>query len=318
MKLIIFFILILVNVVGMLAQSNTYNVPKKEREKDQIHNTYLLDNDLKIGLSVSKINTSSYFDLEGNTVAMFLDSNYLGQYDRLYTISLEKLSFEIFAKKKISEDFLIEVKVPVSNYSLNERYLELYDSINIQTLPKEDKANFSLFIVDYLETRGIYKFLKGQYDLDFGLTFRLPFGSENGVARNSRDFWSDNAIELLPEVKFGVNFEKFNLALKVAYNYRTEDLKDRLITSFQAGLYSIPESYISANIEWANSLTSFDNALPFEVRKEPNMENYLETNILFGLFLSDDLGVDFSYKIRLLGKNSWNYFGYKIGVFYNL
>jgi len=317
MKLLIFMLLLFITT-DIIAQSNTYNVPSKEKGNDKIYNTYLLDRDLKIGLSVSKLNSSSYFDIGGNTVTMFLDSSYLGKYNRLYTIEFEKLTFDLFVKKKVTEDFLVEVKVPISSYSLNERYLEIYDSINVQTIPREDKANLSLFIVDYVEAKGIYKLLKGKFDLDFGLTFRLPLGSENGVARNNMEFWSDNAIELLPEVKFGVNFEKFNFGLKVAYNYRTEDLKDRLITSFQAGLYSIPDSYITASFEWANSLTSFDNALPFDLRKEPNMEDYFDSNVLFGLLLSEDIGVDFSYKIRLLGKNSWNYFGYKIGVFYNL
>lgn len=303
---------------NLLSQSNTYNVPSREIGKNIKYDTYFNKRDLSFGLKMSKVNASSYFDKEGYTISTFLDTAYLGQYDRFYNIELEKLTFDLFANKRFGEKFSLEFRLPISYYTLDEVYAELYDTVNNQTLPKENKANFSLFIIDYLESKAIYSLMEGTFDFDLAMTFRLPFGSENGVAINSRGFWSDNAIELLPEFRFGVNMEKFNFGLGLAYNIRGEDLEDRLMTRFYIGLYSIPDSYISANFEWANSLVSFDQAVPFNVRKEPNVEDYFETNILFGVLLTDDIGLDFSYKIRLLGKNSWNYFGYKLGVFYRL
>lgn len=318
MKLLLLNLILFVSFIDLIAQSNTYNVPDREKKKISNYRTFFDVKDYKIGLSLSKVNASSYFDIDGNTVSTLIDTAYLDEYSRLYTIEFEKLTFDLFSTIKVTNNFLIQVHLPLSSYSLNEKYLEIYDSVNNQILPKVDKANFSYFAADYLESKSLYKLTEGMVDLNLALTFKLPFGTENGVAVNTRDFWSDYAIELLPEINFGLNFEKFNVSMAVLYDYRTEDLKDLLISRLTLGLYSIPDTYIGANFEWANSLISFDNALPFNTRKEPSMENYLKSNVYFGILLSKELGVDFNYSITFFGKNSWNYFGYRLGVFYNL
>lgn len=318
MKFSIIIAILLISYNIIFSQSTNYNIPKKDINKEQIYNTYLLEKDTKFGISFAKVNASSYFDLDGNIVATFIDTNYLNQYNRLYTIEFEQITFDFNVKQKITNNLSLQVNVPISKYTLNERYSEFYDSTNAATLPKQDKANLSLLMVDYINTQGIYQILEGVYELNILCTLNMPLGNQDGVARNRSDFWSDYAIEILPEINFGLNFEKFHLDASMGYVVRSEDLKDLLLTKLNIGLYSIPDTYISANIEWANSLVSFDNALPFISRKEPNMENYLQSEFLFGILLNENISADFSYRIKLLGKNSWNYFGYKIGLSYNL
>ncbi|HRP02520.1 MAG TPA: hypothetical protein PLE30_07730 [Candidatus Kapabacteria bacterium] len=315
---IIIVLLFISNTYFLFSQSNTYNTPKREFKNEKQNNTYLLDNDTQIGITMTKLNASSYFDMDNNIVTTLVDTNYMNKYDRIYTFELEQLTLMLSAQQKIFDNLMLQMNLPISHYSLNEKYGTFYDSTSKTTLPKQDKANYSLFVFDYLETNAIYSIFQGQFDASLSLAFRLPFGGEYGVARNQGEFWSNNSIELQPNMNFAMNFEKFNVALSLGYNHRTEDLKDEFISELQIGLYSIPDTYISANLKWATPIISFDNALPFSIRNEPNMENYLQADVLCGVLLSEDIGINFSYTIKLLGRNSWNYYGYNVGLFYNL
>jgi len=317
MKKIIIFISILISFLPLCAQNSDYNVPKRERGIRSPYNSFLQKSDYRISLYFSKTSASSFFDQQSNSINGFTDTVYLGKYSRDFTFNFMKHTLNVKGEKLIDSTILLFANVPISNYSLDELYKEFYDSSSSVTLPRQDKAKYNLLIIDYLELGIEYAVLKGLFEVEFGASTKIPFGSENGVAKNSREFWSDNAFEILSGIKSSFNSEKYQINLSSYYNYRGEDLKNRIITQLSAGIFTIPDSYIGAGVEWALSLSNLSEAFPFDIHHEPDMEEYIDDNVKFGLLINENLGTEIGYRVRLTGKNSWDYSGYKIIFFIN-
>lgn len=317
-KILVLVLALVIISAELFSQSTTYNIPSEEVEAKESHNNYVKERDWKFFINYDYFSASSYIDKGNKEIVYLTDSSFLQKFNRDYLFTFSQSRITIGAKKMIDSSLFVSLEVPYSHYKLYEEYTQFTDTANNTTYTRGKKSELTLSQLDYLLLGGYYKFLRGTLGLDFNMTLKVPFGGDNLVSRSPKELWSDNCIELLPEIVMSLNFEKFLLQLSSGYNLRTEDLEDRLISRLKVGLYTIPDTYLGGELEWAQSLVSFDKAYPFDIHKEPNMENYLDARLVFGLMVADNFIADFKYKVRLMGSNTWVMGGYSVGLIYYL
>lgn len=278
----------------------------------------------------SKFNIDLNFNY--STSSSYFDKTSTQQYDYPDTLIVKKVNFpddtvtrkflyefreyglNIGANYKLTNRFVAGIELPISVYTLNEKYHQGDTTITDGNYQKGD----------YSIARFKYYGLKGQFLLDSGiltsttdLELRIPMNFSNGIQSGTNPIQIYQAYEIL--AGYGVNLNLGNgwLQGKVKYNYRTGDFRDRLMEMIEAGFTTVPGTYLKAFLEASQSLASYDKAVEFYPGKTILQDDYYALGIAFNIIFNNGFYTNFSYSIRLYGKNTMNLgsFNFNTGIF---
>jgi hypothetical protein len=300
------------------AQKREYNTPASVKKNTDYLSILKFGDKYCLSLRYSSFSSSAYYDYNSTLITQLSDSTLFAKDSIISNYNFEFIQTEIslIFEKYFSDDIKLKIELPFSNYSLNEKYINFYDTISKQRFSDINKADYSLFRLDNILAGGEYGERFGFFKPTAKLYFKIPTGSENGVFLNNRDFLSDGDFEILPGLDLYFYFKKAMIKIGSTYNFRTEDLKDRLITTFEGNIFSVPGTQLGAEFTYVQNIKGFDTANVFNIHKYPYSENYCEAGINFGIDIGADFIGSFSYKIRLFGTNSWNIAMYNIAFKY--
>lgn len=288
------------------SQENQYNIPKKEKDVI-IYNNYLKDKKYKFGISFFNHTANSIYDKDNNTIYSIFDTIS----KKLFNPQLNVNTLEIYSKLNFFNNYSINIRIPLSYYNLYEEYQSYFDSLLKENIPKSKKMESSFYNIDYINFEILCNLLKNDLFLDLLLGCNIPLVNKKNNQNNINIIYPFSVNTGLIST---INFEKFHLIYDLSYIIRSEGFSDNIYSTITFGIYTIPETYISLKGIFNKSLNKIENTL--DIYKLANNEDYIDTQISFGLIIYDDINLDLNYKLRVYGKNTWNLAGYKLGIIY--
>lgn len=311
-KFCLYFVLLLVIIPSdLFAQKQGYNIPSRKKKNNQEQTLFVPDYELM--LSFSYHNSSAYYDNEGNRISDLLDSITVEGLTRRYTFNLKRYMFDLGFKYFATEKLTLEAKAPLTFYKLDEIFSEFADIENQVIYPSGFKSQLSHTRIDYLGLAASYSLFDDEFINRFFTEVRIPTGANDGVASDSQEFWSDGALEIIPGFVVGASTDKFTIDIGAKYNYRAEDMTDRIMGNLNFALHTVPGTRFYGFIEGAYNIESNKNEnIVFDIRKMPWQDEYLDVGFGFQIVVSQRYIGDFSYIVRLDGKNAWNKAAYFI------
>lgn len=303
--------IIIMCMIAVSVPAHSQSMKKLKMPKKQTNHTW------DVFLGYENTNSAAFFNMNSKLTSILPDSSFDGTSANPipdYTFELNKYSTVIKAKYTPSSEISFAVKIPFSFYTLDERYTADSDSNNV----RQDKDYKNYFQIDYVSFAAEYILSDSKLKTTLTGEMRVPTSNYSGVIGNKKlDFGSDGAFELYAGTKLFYVEKNFNTGLTAQYNYRAEDLSDRLIVAGKFALSSVPGTEISATGTFSKSIESWDNVSLMNSRIFPTHEDYFDMGLSFMMYFSENLYCDFNYAVRLWGKNTWNYGGVNIGVGYS-
>lgn len=292
----IFFMLLLVPFTFLHSQTEFYSVKTFD-----------------IRIFGGKSNATSFYNLDGNTTFELPDKSLdEEQPERNYIFQYSAYESGIRAEYAPIENLVIYSEIPIIYHSLTTKAdTTIYDTISYKKITGE----YSLLQPSYYSIGGRYKFYSKLAYLAAMAELRIPPGFHSGIQNDpDYEFLSDGAFELNAGLLLGVKFEKGWLESSFSYFLRGEELVDYIKIHTELGLTTVPGTKLGAELDFIQSLGSFNEAVTFEPRLTTLQENIFQGGFIFQLFITDNFYVDFSYKICLFGKNTSNKSGYLLGA----
>ncbi len=315
MKKLLMLLLIITSFQFVYSQ----RVPKKVFE--------LKENKNFISLTYNSGVASGFYDLNGKFVTSLWDSTSFKDtitnepIHREYIFELQSYGIELGFNYNVADEFNITADIPITSYSLNERYVSkfIYDSLGylLGNLPKMNKADFSRTRVDYFGLGANYK--GSSDDLRYGANFqlRIPSSFESGQFDSSDTFLSDGAFAILVGGNIGYRMDKLTFDLASNYFFRTEDFKDQINSVFSVSFSGVEGTYIKGVVEYNKSMESFDNTPLLDYHREVVQDDYLAVGVGFKMLLGQDLSGEVNYRVKVSGTNSLNYNTFRITLGYS-
>lgn len=244
-------------------------------------------------------NGASYYDLKSEKIVQLVET--VDDQDLVYNFEFSRFRFGVYGEYSLSDDFAVFGRVPVSRYSLTERYSD-------DTAPSNPvRAEYTLFQPDYFALGGKYKFYdKNSYA---GAIFegRIPPGFRRGIIDDpDYDYLSDGAFEVLVGFAAGMEMETSAIESRIVYNFRDEELSDQVIIDLEAALRTVEDTRFYGLARFVQSTEGFEDARPYDPRETPLQSNYIDAGLGFEIIVND-LIAKTSYQVRLAGKNVPNY-----------
>ncbi|MBK9248977.1 MAG: hypothetical protein IPM69_12895 [Ignavibacteria bacterium] len=254
---------------------------------------------------------SSYRNLDGESAFYKLDTRDSINYPngRKYATELSGLLSGLYAEYGVSNDFTLLLDIPFGYFALHEVY-----STNQIVVDGETKYESSITQFPYFGFGTRWKMSVGKSVTALSLMMRIPPGFHNGVANDPHEFLSDNAMQVLGGIEFGLPFKDGWMVSTLKYNYRFEDLQDELAFHVEAGSQKIPNTFIKIYGDILQSMGSFSNVGDFNPRRTILQENYIAAGATFGVQVAENWYLDVDYSARFTGKNSWNIGTFAIGL----
>jgi hypothetical protein len=312
-----FAIILLIIVVfssDIFCQSPGYNVPsrKKKEEKEQINFTP----DFEFMLSFAYQMSSAYYDSGKNLVTDLLDSVTIPGITRTYTFNLKRYTFDFKLDYFATKDLKITAKAPLTFYYLDEIFLEYIDTVNLIRYMRGNKEQLTHTRIDYIGLSSTYSLFDSTFINRYSAEIRIPTGSTSGVYNDPQKLWSDGAFEFLTGLSIGYSGEKSTIEIGARYNYRAEDMTDRILGNLYFNLHSVPDTKFYGFVEGAYNISGANDNTKFNIRQMPWQDEYLDAGFGFEILVSKRYLGDFNYRIRLDGKNAWNQATYFINFAY--
>lgn len=313
-KIYLYFLLFVAFISSdLIAQNQGYNVPsrKKKTTKEQAP----FEADFELMLSFSYHTSSAYYNKNGDRVSDLLDSTTVEGLTRRFTFNLNRYMFDLGIKYFATDKLTLEAKAPLTFYKLDEIFTEFADIENQVIYPKEFRAQLSHTRVDYLGLSASYSLFEGDFINRYFAEVRIPTGQNNGVANDSQEFWSDGALEIIPGFVVGASTDKYTIEVGAKYDYRGEDMTNRVMGNLNFSLHTVPGTKFYGFVEGAYNVGMGNNDIineVFNIRKMPWQDEYLDVGFGFKIIMSQQYIGDFSYRVRLDGRNAWNQSAYFI------
>lgn len=290
------------------SQQQGYNIParKKREKKEQV----VFVPDYELMFSFSYHTSSGFFDKDGDLITNLPDSLSVEGLTRIYTFDLKRYSFELDFKYFASEKLTLSARAPLTFYFLDEIFTEYIDYEKQVAYPREFKDQFSHVRVDFIGLSATYALFDAAFINRYFAEVRIPTGFVDGVRNDDREFWSDGALEITPGFVVGTSSDKVTLEVGAKYNYRAEDMTDRVMGNLNFALHTVPGTRFYGFLEGALNVGMGDNDIieeVFNIRRMPWQDEYLDTGFGFKIAVDQQYLGDFSYRIRLAGRNAWNH-----------
>lgn len=247
------------------------------------------------------ISSSSYYDNESDQIVK-LNYEYEDETLRQYTFDYHSYSFGLKAEYSILDEVAVFAKLPFIYHTLDERWASDYDDVL-----RQDKAGYSHTRLDYFGLGARFKiFSFGLYSWS-NIELKIPSGFHNGVLNDTdNNFWSDGALEFTPSLFLGYDFSKSWIEAGASYNFRDEELTDRILVRAEAGVKTVESSALYLTFDYASNIDMYDEELEFNIYKIPVQDEFMSFGGGIYILFDDVLETELSYKVDLKGKNSWS------------
>ncbi|MDX9791065.1 MAG: hypothetical protein WC313_06110 [Candidatus Kapaibacterium sp.] len=299
----------------VISQTPGYNVPSRKRK--EVKEEVLFIPDHEVIFSFSYHTSSAYFNNDGKLVTDLpeTDTTLFPGVPRIYTFDLKRYSFELSYKYFASKQLNFGARLPFTIYNLDEMYTEYIDAINERLYSRDYRRRLSHSRVDFLGFNTEFKLLDSGFINKYTMEVRIPTGFNDGVKDDPMEFWSDGALELLPGFLVGYSNSKFTAELGAKFNYRGEDMTDRVIGNLNFALHSVPGTRLQGFVEGAMNVNMKGHDTDkevFDLTKMPWQDEYLDAGFGFNINFYKNYISEFSYIVRIAGKNAWNRAAYFI------
>lgn len=283
--LIIVFLVLFVSIGTINSQTNKKDIPKPIK--------------WEFGLKFVYSTASSFYNLNDSVITSmkYVSNDTLKQ----YTFDFYETKIKLLAHYYLFDKFLIFMNLPISFYSLEEKYLR--DDYGI----RENKKNYSLNRVDNIEIGLSKNWVLGSVSTGIASSVRIPTGFYNGLYNNPEyEFLSDGAFELHFETEVDVQIKQFTFENSIAIDFRDEEFENRIIWNSAIGVNSIPNTELLLFSEMSLSTAKFtSNTRHLVPHEEVAQENNYYAGAQFSILFSRNIGAKFGYQVSLAGKNSW-------------
>ncbi|MFP4529581.1 MAG: hypothetical protein ACLFQX_13625 [Candidatus Kapaibacterium sp.] len=269
-------------------------------------NSYALDlfdtdKSFRMSLMYNSRQGSSFYNMEGNIKTSLTETDDEGV-ERDYTFDFSKYSIGLSAEYRPGKHVSIYTEIPFAFYGLTEKFMMESD------LSRQVRAELSLSRFDYFALGFVHRLYSGKSQIFSVLELRIPPGFDESLLNDpDYEFLSDGAFEIYAGSMFRADLDKVRLQTRILYNYRAEEFSDRVIISTSAGLVSVEDTELKVTADIVQSLSSFGDAPAFDPRETVTQSNFVAAGFGFDWLLSEKYLANFSYKVRLSGKNAWNF-----------
>jgi len=310
----LFIIFLLISCEFLISQNQPYNVPS--RKKKEVKESPIFIPDFEAQLSFSYHTSSGFFDKNGKLVSDLPDTVSFPGVPRQYTFDLNRYTFDFDFKYFATSDITLNARFPVTFYFLDEIFLEYLDIENQKRYMREYKERLSHTRIDYFGLTAMYSLSDSKFINKYFAEIRIPSGNHDGIRNDTRELWSDGALEFLPGFLVGFATDKATVEIGAKYNYRGEDMTDRVMGNLNMALHTVPGTRFYGFVEACYNVTEGDDNYEFNIRQMPWQDEYLDAGVGFKFVVEQLYIGDFSYRIRIDGKNAWNHAAYFINFGY--
>ena len=310
--LVIFSLMLVIISQEILSQSPGYNIPA--RKKKEVKEKTVFVPDYEIMFSFSNHTSSAFFDKKGNLKTLLPDSTTYPGIPLEYTFDLKRYTFDLEFSYFATEKLTLTAKAPLTIYTLDEIFKEYIDP-ETGVYPRSTRSELRHTRVDYIGLSADYALFDKAFINRYTIDIHIPTGSRDGVSGDNSAFWNDGAFEFSPGFVVGVSSDKATIEVGAKYNYRAEDMTDRVISNINFALHTVPGTRFYGIIEGALNVNMNGHDIiedVFDIRKMPWQDEYLDAGFGFKFVVEDHYIGDFSYKVRLAGRNAWNHAAYFI------
>jgi hypothetical protein len=302
----------LIFILFQFVSVNLYSQLYEIYDKDTTNFEYKYE----IGLKYEKRAASSYYDKDGESVTELPDQGYqfrdelIGilpdDFTRNYSFTIDQHLVELSAKYHINDKWLSYLYLPFTYTTLEEEYVSQYYNTDsaFYNFQNFDKNNYSLMQLEYIRLGTSYKLLDGNFNISGIAEVLVPAGFDNSIINDDNDFLSDNAFEVLTGIDIGLKGKKLSLNIASKYNYRGEELEDRIIFNANLSLSTVEQTAIMLLADYYKPFNVNDE-IEFDILETPLQEEILDLGVGFWIIFEDKYVTEFQYKLRLAGVHTW-------------
>lgn len=320
MEFILKIILIIFLILSSIANAQLYEVYDEPFE---------FDYKLEFNLKYEKRATSSYFDANGDVVSKISDPNFIfddsdklllpEDFTRKYGFDFDQHVFEFKTIYNYSDKLSFKLLMPITISTLDEYYIYqdwFYENGNL-IFDKIDKGYFTLTQVEFIEIGGIYLLYNGIFDIGLLANLRIPFGFDNSLINDNYAYLSDGATQFITGIELNFNGEKSNLSLMPMINLRSEEFQNQFVLNSKFSFTTVPMTALNVYLNYAMPLGKSSN-YTFDIREFPFQEEFWDGGLGFWINFNTNFTAEFSYMIRLAGKNSYQFNLFNASIGYRL
>lgn len=311
-KYICVFIVFVTVIIANFSAFGQYNVPSRKRPEIKEQKVFVPDYEFLFSFSYHT--SSGFFNNDGELVTDLPDTTTFPDIPLRYTFDLRRYTFDFDFKYYATKKLTLTAKAPVTIYTLDEIFIEYIDP-ETGRYPRGLRRDLTHTRVDFIGLSASYALLDGKYINRFFAEVRIPTGTHDGVRNDPLELWSDGAFEFIPGVIFGTSSDKGTIELGAKYNYRGEDMTNRVIGNLNLALHTVPGTRFYGFFEGALNVSDDTDNLTenvFDVTKMPWRDEFLDVGFGFKFVIEDHYIGDFNYRIRLAGRNTFNHAAYFI------
>jgi len=311
-NLVFFSFLFIFVSMEILSQSPGYNIPARKK-KDVKEQTVFVP-DYEVMFSFSYHTSSGFFNKDGKLITNLPDSTTFPDIPLRYTFDLRRYTFDLKFSYFATEKLTLTAKAPLTIYTLDEIFIE-YNDPATGKYPRGLRSELRHTRVDYIGLSADYSLFDKEFINRYTVDIHIPTGTRYGVSGDNSEFWNDGAFEFTPGFLVGASSDKSTIEIGAKYNYRAEDMTDRVIGNINFALHTVPGTRFYGMVEGALNVNMKGHDIiedVFDIRKMPWQDEYLDTGFGFMFVVEDHYIGDFNYKVRLAGRNAWNHAAYFI------
>lgn len=259
--------------------------------------------------------SASYYAANGNNVIELIDTN--RKENNIYTFDLKNFIFDFGFRYALTDELQLQFNIPLNYSTLDEIYLKDTNVASTSYGQRTTKAKLSYFLPEQYKFNLMYHLLKGKFNTFLKAGINIPAKLKNGK-QNDGDFQYFSSYQFLFGLISNLIINGDWLEASVDYYIRTGVFSDELKIHLEGGFSSVPDTKLVGIIDYLLNVEKIDPNGIFDIRQNPFNENSLYLGAEFFIKLHKKIETSISYKVSVLGRNSWSIgiFGLKANFFF--
>lgn len=314
----IILILMFADISDLQAQKRPYNVVVQEEEKRKKEELEQLEAEkvgLKFILKYNYLNSSSFYDGEGDNLTLYADTNIVPGKTIAYNFNDVTFNIDLYVGYEFYKNLTVGVGLPLSLIYYDENYLDYSstDGVTNKVLKYEDH----IFQIDFISLAANYVYTYESFFSDFKLNVAIPTAAEPNFS-DTTSFSRYFPFELTPQITSGIKGKKYAILADLGYRIRGGEYSDMLIANLNFMLTSVPDTEMRAFVQSGYSFDPIESNALLDFRHNPYSEIYMRFGFAFKILVEKTFHAEFIYRVTLLGITTRNTAGYTIVLGLNL
>ncbi|MDR0926738.1 MAG: hypothetical protein LBO69_03095 [Ignavibacteria bacterium] len=251
---------------------------------------------------------SMRYDKDGTEILddtlLFTDSSEV-EHKYPYTTDLSQYIFNLNVGYIGIKNLSIYANMPIIHTNILEKFR--YDTAVSQ---RYERNNVSKTYIDGVHLNAAYRFDFNYVDVNLLGGLFLPFYNYDkntdslDLPINNKSIELGKAFETKIGAIIDVNIKPVRLSLGAVFNQRSEDFTNRMLYNFRAGLNSVANTEIYANLTYCSPIGDYEEKYKATYWRQVLWERYLNIDIGFSMYFSESIYANVAYAVKLLGENS--------------